>query len=149
MCCFFNDITAEEIKQSHGKADLISVANVHFPNINEVAKGVAMLLKDNGVFVFENPYLGNVIKNVAYDQIYDEHSFIFGLNSVSYVFRREGFEVFRVEAQETHGGSMRYYLCNKGTHGKNAHDFSPGYTALCTLDGKTYTIELKMHELKK
>ncbi|MDR1255181.1 MAG: class I SAM-dependent methyltransferase [Puniceicoccales bacterium] len=119
-CCFFNDTTAEEIKQNYGKVDLISVANVHFSNMNEVAKGVSLLLKDHGIFVFENPYLGNIIKNVAYDQIYDEHAFIFGLNSVSNIFEREGLEVFHVEAQETHGGSIRYYLCHKGKHSKRS-----------------------------
>jgi methylation protein EvaC len=119
-CCFFNDTTAKEIQQSYGKADLISVANVHFSNMGEVARGIALLLKDDGIFVFENPYIGNVIQNVAYDQIYDEHSFIFGLNSVSYIFGCEELDVFHVETQETHGGSMRYYLCHKGAHNKRS-----------------------------
>ena len=116
--CFFNAQTAEEISKQYGKADIISVANVHFVNMNEVARGVKILLKNDGVFVFENPYLGNVIKNVAYDQIYDEHSYIFSLNSISYIFGNEGLEVFHVEKQETHGGSMRFYICHKGQHSK-------------------------------
>ncbi len=114
--CFFNDKTAKTICEEHGKADLISVANVHFANMKEVADGVALLLKQEGVFVFENPYLGNVIENVAYDQLYDEHSYIFSLNSVSYIFEQAGMEIFHVEPQETHGGSMRYYIGFKGKH---------------------------------
>ena len=117
--CFFNDKTALEICNECGKADLISVANVHFAYMNEVAIGIKVLLKEDGVFVFENPYLGNVIENVAYDQIYDEHSYIFSLNSVSYIFEQVGMEIFHIEPQVTHGGSMRYYIGFKGIHEKD------------------------------
>ena len=34
------------------------------------------LLKKDGIFVFEDPYLGDGLKN-SYDQIYDEHVFLF------------------------------------------------------------------------
>ena len=31
----------------------------------------------NGVFIFEEPYLGSVFKKTSYDQIYDEHIYLF------------------------------------------------------------------------
>jgi methylation protein EvaC len=115
-CRFFNESTAREILEEHGAADIISVANVHFADVHEMAAGIATLLKDDGIFVFENPYIGNVVENVAYDQIYDEHAFLFGLNSVNYIFSRHGLEVFHTEKQSTHGGSMRYYIGHNGRH---------------------------------
>jgi methylation protein EvaC len=66
--------------------------------------------------VFEEPYLGDMIAKTSYDQIYDEHVFIFSALSVSYVFGRHGLELIDVVPQSTHGGSMRYVLGPKGAH---------------------------------
>ena len=150
--CFFNDKTAQEICNEYGKADLISVANVHFAYMNEVAMGVKALLKEDGVFVFENPYLGNVIENVAYDQIYDEHSYIFSLKSVSYIFEQVGMEVFHIEPQVTHGGSMRYYIGSKGTHKKDKSvidQFAKENNVLKLGDVETYRRFAKNCEQRK
>ena len=37
------------------------------------------LLSKNGVFVYEDPYLGDVLAKTSFDQIYDEHVFYFQL----------------------------------------------------------------------
>lgn len=116
LCKFFGKDTAYDISKEYGKADIISAANVmcHIPDLDSVGAGVDLLLKDTGVFVFEDPYLGDVIQKTSYDQIYDEHVYIFSTISVSNIFSKNGLEIFRVEPQKTHGGSMRYYLCRKG-----------------------------------
>lgn len=117
---FFNVNVAQQVKQEYGKADIISAANVmcHIPDLASVAKGVNILLKKEGIFVFEDPYLGDVIQKTSYDQIYDEHVYIFSVQSVINVFSVYDLEVFHVERQTTHGGSMRYYLCRKGSYAK-------------------------------
>lgn len=113
---FFGKETAIAIEAQYGKADIISAANVmcHIPDLDSVGQGVDVLLKEDGVFVFEDPYLGDVIQKTSYDQIYDEHVYIFSVLSVAHTFAQHGLEIFRVEPQTTHGGSMRYYLCRKG-----------------------------------
>ncbi len=115
---FFGEETALKIKEEYGQADIISAANVmcHIPNLDSVGRGVSMLLKEKGIFVFEDPYLGDMIQKTSYDQIYDEHVYIFSIHSVSNAFKAYGLEVFHVEPQVTHGGSMRYYLCRKGAY---------------------------------
>ena len=35
------------------------------------------MLKDNGVFIFEDPYVCEVLKKTTFDQIYDEHPEIY------------------------------------------------------------------------
>jgi len=67
------------------------------------------------VFIFEDPYLGDMIAKTAYDQIYDEHVFIFSADSVRRAFAEHGLELVDVEPQPTHGGSMRYTLAPKGS----------------------------------
>ena len=98
------------------KFDVIYSANVlcHISNIKDAIQGVSILLKKNGVFIFEDPYLGDVIKKTSYDQIYDEHVFVFSVYSVISLCSRYNLELYDVERQTTHGGSMRYFICNKG-----------------------------------
>lgn len=118
ISAFFSEETAQKIEKNYGKADIISAANVmcHIHDLHSVGRGVDILLKEGGVFVFEDPYLGSMIQKTAYDQIYDEHVYIFSVQSVSNAFKEYGLEVFHVEPQVTHGGSMRYYLGRKGVH---------------------------------
>jgi len=115
---FFNARTATQIRARQGPADAIVAANViaHIPAINEVAGGVSILLKDDGIFTFEAIYLGDLVRNTILDQLYDEHVFTFSVQSVYQVFGRFGLELIDVEHQETHGGSMRYTLSHKGRY---------------------------------
>lgn len=114
---FFNEETAIEIKKSYGKADIICASNVicHIPDLHTIARGVKYLLKDEGAFIFEDPYLLDMVEKTSYDQIYDEHVYIFSIQSVINAFKQHELDLFHVEKQDTHGGSMRYYLCHSNT----------------------------------
>lgn len=114
---FFDYKKAVQIKQRFGSADIIFAANVicHLPNVRDLAKGIKELLSPDGIFVFEEPYLGSMLEKTSFDQIYDEHVYIFSLNSVKNVFESVGLELFDALPQETHGGSMRYFIANKNT----------------------------------
>jgi len=113
---FFDLRIAKNIVNKYGNADAILAANVicHIPNLNEISKAVQLLLKKDGVFIFEDPYIGDIIKKVSYDQFYDEHVFFFSALSVQNIFKNSDFELIDILPQETHGGSMRYVLCKKG-----------------------------------
>jgi methylation protein EvaC len=115
---FFNLDLAKRVVAQHGHADAVLSANVmcHIPDINGVASGIAHLLKPDGMLIFEDPYLGDVIRKTSYDQIYDEHVFVFSATSVGVAFGRHGLELIDVLPQITHGGSMRYVLAPKGSH---------------------------------
>jgi len=118
---FFDKTLAEKIVREHGQADAFIAANVmcHIPYINSIVEGIKVLLKPDGIVMFEDPYLGNVIKKTTYDQIYDEHTFLFSVNSIQYLFNQFDMEVIDVEPQESHGGSMRYVISHKGTKSIN------------------------------
>ena len=113
---FFDQTLAENIIVSHQKADAIISANVmcHIPYMHSIYDGIKVLLKDDGVFIFEDPYLGEVIEKTSFDQIYDEHVFLFSALSVSYLANMHELELINVEHQITHGGSMRYTIAHKG-----------------------------------
>jgi methylation protein EvaC len=113
---FFDQPLAKRILQSHQKADAILSANVmcHIPYIHSIYDGVKALLHDDGVFIFEDPYLGEIIEKTSFDQIYDEHVFLFSALSVSHLANMHNLELVNVEPQVTHGGSMRYTIAHKG-----------------------------------
>ena len=113
---FFDKSLAEKIVNSYGKADVFMGANVmcHIPYIKSIIEGIKTLVKPSGIAIFEDPYLGDVILNTTYDQIYDEHTFLFSVTSIAYLFDLFNMEVIDVEPQETHGGSMRYIIAHKG-----------------------------------
>ena len=115
---FFTETLAESIVKKHGQADVFLAANVmcHIPDIIDVVKGIKKLLKPTGVVMFEDPYLGDIISKVSYDQIYDEHVFLFSALSVKYLFSLHGMALIDVIPQQTHGGSMRYVLANEGVY---------------------------------
>ena len=113
---FFDEEFAEKIVNEYGQADAFLGANVmcHIPYIRSIVAGIKVLLKPGGIVIFEDPYLGDVIQKTTYDQIYDEHTFLFSVHSIQYLFNQFDMEVIDVEPQETHGGSMRYVIAHKG-----------------------------------
>lgn len=118
ICGFFDKGLAEQIVRDHGQADAFLGANVmcHIPYLHSIAEGISLLLKPEGVLIFEDPYLGDILEKTAYDQIYDEHAFYFSVTSVSSLFDVHGLEIFDVQPQNVHGGSMRYLIGHKGVH---------------------------------
>lgn len=119
---FFDKDVAAKIVAEHGLADAFIAANVmcHIPNIANVVSGIKVLLKPTGVVMFEDPYLGDIIEKTSYDQIYDEHVFLFSALSIQFLFGLHGMELIDVLPQKTHGGSMRYVLAHKGAYQVNA-----------------------------
>jgi methylation protein EvaC len=91
-------------------------ANVlcHIPDLNALARSLDVLLDAEGIFIFEDPYLLEIITQLGYDQIYDEHYFYFSVLSLSRLFAAHGLRIFRVQALPVHGGSMRVYGCRAG-----------------------------------
>jgi methylation protein EvaC len=115
---FFTEEVADQIVKTDGQADAFLAANVmcHISGIVNVVRGIRRLLKPTGVAMFEDPYLGDVIEKTSYDQIYDEHVFLFSAHSIEYLFGQEGMELIDLQPQKTHGGSMRYLLAHKGAY---------------------------------
>lgn len=99
-----------------GKADVVVANNVfaHVEDIHGVTAAVRSMLNEDGVFVFEVHYLGDMVKAGQYDAIYHEHVFYWSLLSVEKLLAQHGLQVFDVQPQRTHGGSMRFFACPTG-----------------------------------
>ncbi len=119
---FFNYELSNEILDKYGKVKFFLSANTlaHIPDINSVFRGVSNLLDEDGIYVTEDPYLIDVFDKVSYDQIYDEHVFIFSLTSISNICAKYDLEVFDIEKLNTAGGSLRYYIAKKNKKNKSS-----------------------------
>lgn len=114
---FFSSRSAEELVKKYGRADIFCGSNVtcHIPFLNDIARGVFHMLKDDGVWFFEDPYMYDIVRLTSFDQMYDEHVYYFSGLSVNNFARINGFSLVDMKHQDVHGGSMRYYL-RKGKH---------------------------------
>ena len=115
---FFTHNNAKSLRDFRNNTHVICAANAicHIPNLKDLIKGIDVLLSKKGIFVFEEPYLGSMYKKTSYDQIYDEHIYMFSVSSIKKVFKLFEFELINVEPQSTHGGSMRYVVARKGVY---------------------------------
>ncbi len=114
---FFTYKTASNLNSFKKKTDLIIAANAicHIPNLIDLIKGIDLLLNKNGIFIFEEPYLGSMYDKTSYDQIYDEHIYMFSASSIKKIFNLYNFELIDLQKQITHGGSMRYVVARKNS----------------------------------
>lgn len=108
---FFGTESTDKVLKSHGKADVITAANVfaHILEPNSVVENISRLLKDDGIFVSESHYLLGLVKTLQYDTIYHEHLRYYSLRSVKFLLEKHGFRVFKVQQIPTHGGGIRVY----------------------------------------
>ena len=118
--CYKNVSLLSKFKHN---TDVICAANVvcHIPDITDLIKSVDLMLTSKGVFIFEEPYLGSMFDKVSYDQIYDEHIYMFSVSSVQKIFNRFDMDLIDAHPQETHGGSMRYVIARKNQRDINGN----------------------------
>lgn len=119
---FFTEDVAQGIISTHGHVDMVVANNVyaHIPDIQGITRAVRNVLSNDGVFIFEVHYLGKVINELQYDMIYHEHIYYYSLLSAMKHFERYGMMVFDVKTVAIHAGSMRFYVCKKGSkHGSS------------------------------
>ena len=57
-----------------------------------------------------------MFSKVSYDQIYDEHIYMFSATSVNKICKLFDMELINVVKQNTHGGSLRYICGRKNVH---------------------------------
>ncbi|MFZ1989003.1 MAG: class I SAM-dependent methyltransferase [Alphaproteobacteria bacterium] len=113
---FFNEETADLIIANAGEADIVTAAGVffHLEELHSVVRGIKKVLAPNGVFCVQAIYLGGMIENTAFDQVYHEHLCYYTLKSVSRLLGDHGLEVNNVSVVPVHGGTLELHVSHKG-----------------------------------
>ncbi len=106
---FFTEELAGRIAGTHGHAAVITATNVfaHIAPLGTVLRGIEKLLTADGVFISENHYLLDIIRDVQFDTMYHEHLRSYSLKSLVALFGFYDFTVIHAERVERYGGSIR------------------------------------------
>ncbi|MET0545694.1 MAG: class I SAM-dependent methyltransferase [Caulobacterales bacterium] len=127
---FFGVDCAKKLKSEGWAANLITANNVlaHVPFINDFVSGIRELLAPDGVATFEVQHLLKLMQRHQFDTIYHEHFSYLSLIAGKRLFEAAGLRVFDVEEPETHGGSIRFFVC----HANAMHETSANVERVLT-----------------
>jgi SAM-dependent methyltransferase len=108
---FFGLDCARDLVAGGRSADLLIANNVlaHVPDLDDFIRGLAEILKPEGVLTVEVPHLLRMFERVEFDTIYHEHFSYFSLLAARAALETRGLRVFDVDELPTHGGSLRIW----------------------------------------
>ena len=78
---FFGQETAEMIKKKYGKPDVIVASSIftHLEDPHEFILAVKNLLADDGDFIIEVEYIGNIVEDVQFERFYLDRIYYYSL----------------------------------------------------------------------
>lgn len=107
---------ADRIASEYGVAGMIIANNViaHVADLDDFVRGIALLLKLDGVAIVEFQYVADLITGNQFDHVYHEHRFFYSLSSLQQVLFRHGLQPVHVQQTSPQGGSLRVTIMNHG-----------------------------------
>jgi len=109
---FFTLGLAQQLFEQQKRADVLLANNVlaHVADLRGFVEGAALLLKEDGVFVVEVPYLLDLIEHCEFDTIYHQHLCYFSVTALDRLFRDHGLFLNHLQHTAIHGGSLRLFV---------------------------------------
>lgn len=114
---YFDETAAARVKADHGPARIVTGNNVfaHVDDLHAILRGVTTLLEDEGVFVCEVQYQGDLLALVQYDTVYHEHVCYHSLTALSRLLGQHGLRIVDVVRIPIHAGSIRVTAARAGS----------------------------------
>ncbi|MDX1508863.1 MAG: class I SAM-dependent methyltransferase, partial [Woeseiaceae bacterium] len=122
ITAFWGADVAARIVEQHGRPKLITATNV-FAHVDDVRGFVAAArdcVDDAGALMLEFPYGVDFIEHREFDTIYHEHLSYVLIEPVRQLAESLGLEVFDVQKQDIHGGTVRVFIGKAGAHAVQA-----------------------------
>ncbi len=138
-CRFLSAESGAELAARYGRADLVAANNVyaHIPDLIGFTKGLAELVKPEGLITIEVQHLLTMMRGKQYDTIYHEHYHYLTLLTAQRALATAGLAVVDVELIGTHGGSLRIFA----KHEEHAGAPSPNVKEVLALESELHTVE--------
>lgn len=97
------------IEYGKNRFDLIVANNVlaHIDDLQDVFRGIDLLLAKDGALVFEVQYLHALINSGSFDMIYHEHMSYHTVEPLKEFVKKYGLVITNVDLMPLHGGSVR------------------------------------------
>lgn len=114
---FFDSSIVAPLREAGGVEVLLS-SNVvnHADDLRGLLRTAREVMKPDGVFVFEVPYLLDLVRGTAFDTIYHEHVHYYGVKPLADCLARAGFSIFRIDFIDYMCGSIRVFTRIGGEH---------------------------------
>ncbi len=143
---FFDTQSVEEVIKKYGKADVIVASSIftHLEDPHQFIEDVKLATTDDGAFIIEVEYIGNMLHDVQFERFYLDRIFYYSLTSLRDLFVLHGMYVGDVEMIESHGGSLRVTGYKKD-YGPSTSD---AVKKLLVEETETLTLE-KIQEFSK
>ena len=89
-------------------ADLVTSLSVLYDLDDPIsfAKDINSILKDEGIWYFEQSYLPTMVKTLGYDTVCHEHLLYLTLKDIERILSDSGFQIIEVSLNEINGGSI-------------------------------------------
>ena len=115
VCAFFDDASAVQVAKDHGKAHVIVASSVftHLEDPHQFIESVKKLLTDDGRFIIEVEYIGNILRTIQFERFYLDRIFYYSATSLCHLADLHGMAVTDIEQIEPHGGSLQVTIQRK------------------------------------
>jgi dTDP-4-dehydrorhamnose reductase len=115
---FWSAAIADRILSEHGRPKLITATNVfaHVDDVRGFVSAAKQCLAEDGALMLEFPYGVDFIEHREFDTIYFEHLSYVLIEPVMRLAALTDLEVFDVRKQDIHGGTVRVFIGNPGSH---------------------------------
>jgi len=98
-------------KWNIGKAKVVTALGMFYDleDPNKFIGDIAKILDEGGLFVSQLMCLSNMLKKNDLGNICHEHIEYYSLESLKYLYEKNGLEIFKIEENDVNGGSYRIY----------------------------------------
>lgn len=112
---YFSAKIFKESKFGNLKAKIITSIAMFYdledPNL--FIQDINQVLDDNGLWVLQLSYTPLMLKQLAFDNILQEHYYYYSLFNIKKLFEKNGFEIVDCQLNDVNGGSFRIYAMKK------------------------------------
>jgi SAM-dependent methyltransferase len=136
---FFGAGVIDRLREA-GPVEVLLSANVlnHADDLAALLETAAQVLAPDGLFVFEVPYLLDLIERTAFDTIYHEHVHYYGIRPLAAILQRHGYSIAKVDRLDYMCGSIRVFTQRGGRHGDPVAAMIAAEEAFGLYDVATY-----------
>ncbi len=106
---YLSSDVARQVVQDYGHAATVVASNVlaHNDNILELMEAVAILVGEEGKFICEVQYAGDLVNRTQFDTVYHEHAVYYSIAALKKLLAMQNLHIWSVEHIPVHSGSIR------------------------------------------
>jgi 2-polyprenyl-3-methyl-5-hydroxy-6-metoxy-1,4-benzoquinol methylase len=116
----FDKKIIKKIKKNYQNPKVITAFNVfaHTAKLREMLYSIKNILHEDGVFIFEVQYLGDILNKNILGTFFHEHMYHHSVTSLKKFFNNYNMTLFDVERVNVQKGSIIGYVCKKNRYKK-------------------------------